>query len=269
METITAVYPSRTKSISVTGEYCELNCSHCGRKYLKHMENISDTLAKGKRQYTSALISGGLNDRGYVSIEKHIRSIEILKTWGWKINAHTGLMPASAMEKTASAADRISLDFIYDRETIEKVYRVDFSPSQYLKTIEEVRKFKEPDIHLTIGLFGGEIKGEFKAIDVLSKINAKNLIFLVLTPTKGTAFEKCSPPKITDVEKTIALAREKLPSSKLSIGCMHPRGKYADDLGLICLKHKLNQIVMPGRNFEKMALQYNTNVIIKRECCVL
>ena len=35
------------------------------------MESISDTIKLGKRNFTSVLISGGMNNKGYVPLDEH------------------------------------------------------------------------------------------------------------------------------------------------------------------------------------------------------
>ncbi|MBR0519556.1 radical SAM protein, partial [bacterium] len=84
MKEITTVFPFKTKSISVTGNRCSFNCSHCGRKYLQSMESISDTIKLGKRNFTSVLISGGMNIKGYVPLDEYEDEIRKIKELGLK-----------------------------------------------------------------------------------------------------------------------------------------------------------------------------------------
>ena len=62
MKEITAVFPFKTKSISVTGNRCSFNCSHCGRKYLHSMESITDTIKLGKRDFTEVNVTTETNN---------------------------------------------------------------------------------------------------------------------------------------------------------------------------------------------------------------
>ena len=269
MKEITAVFPFKTKSISVTGNKCSFNCSHCGRKYLHSMESITDTIKLGKRNFTSVLISGGMNKYGYVPLDEHEDEIKKIKELGLKINIHTGIMPKDKILKICPWADKISFDFVSDKETISKVYHTNFTAKDYITTFENIREIKEPEVHVTLGLLEGKIKGEYNSIDILSKYDLKNLIFLVFIPTKGTLFEKCSPPSLDEIDVFFNYARKKMPNTDFILGCMHPRGKYISSLEDICVKYEFKKITMPSSNFENKMKKLNITVKKEEECCII
>ncbi len=269
MKEITSVFPFKTKSISVTGHRCFLNCSHCGRKYLRSMERIADTLELGKRDFTSVLISGGMTKEGYVPLDEYKEEIEIIKNWGLKINIHTGIMPKDKIFKICPLADKISIDFVSDEETILKVYHANFTAKDYITTFENIREIKEPEVHITLGLLEGKIKGEYNSIDILSKYDLKNLIFLVFIPTKGTLFEKCSPPSLDEIDVFLNYARKKMPNTDFILGCMHPRGRYISSLEDLCVKYEFKKITMPSSKFENKMKNLNITVKKEEECCII
>lgn len=269
MRTITAVTPEMTKSVSVTGKDCSLCCSHCGRRYLAGMEDIRDTIARGPRSFRSALVSGGMNEAGRVPLDEHLDEIRQMRDWGWRINVHTGLMKMRELGMVAPNADAISIDFVYDRLTIEEVYGTDAVPGDYTRLIEDAREFMEPAVHLTIGLFGGEIRGEYEAIRTLSEMEIKRLVFLVMIPTRGTRYEGRRATPLSEVESLISTARDMMPDAAFSLGCMHPRGRYACGLDDICIRNRFETVTMPGEGFRLKAAESSLKVIEKKECCAL
>lgn len=269
MNEITIVTPDRTKSVSLTGKACAFCCSHCNKRYLSGMENISDTIKKGKREYSSFLISGGMNNKGYVDIDKHIEQLKKIKSWGVKINAHTGMIPHDSLKQSIPFINALSIDFVSDKKTIEEVYHTDWSVNDYIKLIESSRHFLEPDIHVTIGLYGGEIKGELESIKILKDLNIKRVVFLVMIPTKGTKYENCKPTDIKELDKFFMQARDIMPNEEFISGCMHPRGEYAEMLDDIAIKYNFSKIVMAGRQIKNKALEKGIILKESRECCIL
>ena len=264
-----AIYPNNTKSISVTGTACSQNCSHCNRKYLYNMENIKDTMQKGKRDFTSALISGGMNEYNFIPIDQYLSELEVMKKWGWRLNLHTGIINREIAEKIIPLADKISFDLVTDRETISSVYHINKQGSDFFEVFDYLKERTAVVPHLTIGLLGGEIKGEYDVLNELGKRDIKELVFIVFIPTKDTEFELKKPPNLNETEKLLSYARKILPESNFTLGCMRPRGKYGIELEGLCLKYGFNSIVNPSNQTLESLVTMGKNIITKRECCIL
>ncbi len=233
------------------------------------MEDIANTVNNGARDYSSALISGGMNENFHVPIERHIDKLEYMKKWGWKLNLHTGLMDEETIKKIAPFAEKISFDFTVDDHTIKNVYHCDKKGNDFIRTFEILRKYTDTVPHLTIGLLGGEIHGEYAAIEKLSQYKIKKLVFIVFIPTKGSDFEKNSPPDLQATETFLSAARNSMPDTEFVLGCMRPRGSYSEQLESICLKYEFNSIVIPGKNSLEKIRETGCKIITKRECCIL
>lgn len=264
-----AVYPKNTKSVSVTGTSCSQKCSHCNRKYLNNMENIDDTMQKGKRNFTSALISGGMNEHNFVPVDLCTDELQEMKLWGWRLNLHTGLIDREAADKIVPFADKISFDLVIDDETIKNVYHIDKRGSDFFDIFDYLREKLTVVPHLTIGLWGGAIKGEYKVIDELVKRDIAELVFILFIPTKGTEFELNNPPELDDVEKLLMYARKKLPDCDFTLGCMRPRGKYSVAIEELCVKYGFNTIVNPSEATLEKVRNMGKNIIERNECCIL
>lgn len=263
-------YPSNTMAVSITNTECSLGCAHCNGHYLKNMTPISEYRINNKnRNITSFLLSGGCNDDGDVPIEQHIEEIKELKSQGYKLNSHLGLMDSKNIELVCKYLDYVSFDLVFDKETINEVYKMNKSKEDYISTYEYIQKFTKVAPHVCIGLKGGEVKGEYEIIEYLKGNQPEQLTFIVLIPTKDTEYENVEPPKIEDVLNVICEARISLPKTKLNIGCMRPRGKYRQELDKLVVKCGINNIVLPSKSCKKIVEEMDLNIVEKKECCIL
>lgn len=61
--------------------------------------------------------------------------------------------------------------------------------------------------HVTVGLLGGEVRGERHALVMLRELGAEAIVFIVFTPTPGTRFADRQPPPVEAVVDLLARAR--------------------------------------------------------------
>lgn len=278
--TFWACYPHpRFPTLSITGGKCVLNCKHCGGHYLKHMLSCSspsvlfstclNLAANGAR---GVLLSGGYNEEGWVPLEGFIDTIASVKReTGLFFNVHTGLVPPSlAKELGKAGVDMASVDLIGANETIEHVLGIQRTTKDYEQTLKVlVGSIPRVVPHICIGLHGGQIKGEFRALEMAADIDIAALVFLSLIPTKGTAFEDVEAPTPPVVGELIAEARLNFPKIPLTLGCMRPRSEGRIETELQALKSGVDRIEVPSaetiRAAEKMGLE------VKRldACCAV
>ncbi|MFN4133413.1 MAG: radical SAM protein, partial [Candidatus Hadarchaeales archaeon] len=136
------------------------------------------------------------------------------------------------------------------------------------KTIKTLKKnVGEVVPHICIGLDGGKIKGEFRAVELAAEINPRLLVFLVLIPTPGTPFEKITPPRQEEVGMVIKWAREKLPETELALGCMRPKLVKRAELEISAIASGVRRVVMPSR--ETLEWAQKNGFYVKRldACC--
>lgn len=259
--------PTRTTSISMTGAKCELDCAHCGGKYLEHMVPVESAEKVLRcRGSTSCLLSGGCNQDGSVPI-----NIKPIESWLGRIrvNAHVGLVTEEKMKALAPYLDCVSFDFVVDNETIKEVYQLEKTDKDYCETYRMLRKYAKVAPHICIGLKGGKIKGEYLAIERLAQMGVDELVFIVFRPTPGTGYAACSPPCLDEVLDVMVYARELLPNTLINLGCMRPGGKYRRELDYYAVDVGINKIVNPARIAEKRARELGYTVVYDEECCVL
>ncbi|MEA3344696.1 MAG: radical SAM protein [Chloroflexota bacterium] len=261
-------YPVDTAEISLTGPYCALNCAHCGRRYLEHMIPIWEA-SERIDQAPSLLISGGCDGQGRVPVgERALRLLHELHP-GRRFTWHVGLIDQEGLEPIIPLVDVISFDFVGDDETIREVTGLDRSVADYVATYQLLQQHVPVIPHLVIGLRGGELGHERKALDLLAELGCEALVFLVLIPTPGTRYADRQPPAVVDVIHLLVEARLRFPRTPLILGCMRPHGPYRRVLDPLALRAGLNRIVNPAHGAVKLAQELGLGIRRGNECCVL
>ncbi len=258
-------YPLDTAVVSLTGAECALDCAHCGGHYLKQMQPIWKVQAGDAR---SCLISGGCDPQGRVPVGAHLNEIAALRL-GRTMNWHVGLIDRSEMETIAPYVDLISFDFVGDDATISEVYGLDKTVEDYVATYHLLSEYVRVVPHLTIGLKGGEIAGERRVLEILSRLNVDTLVLLVLIPTPGTRYADRRPPNIDAVTELMIEARLALPESNLYLGCMRPHGEYRAAVDVMAVRAGVNKIVSPAREAIRVAESLGLRIERGRECCAV
>ena len=258
-------YPLNTLVVSLTGDRCELDCAHCGGHYLERMVPIWDADPEGA---TSCLISGGCDRRGRVPVTSHLDVVERLRP-GRVLNWHVGLIGREEAESVAPYIDIISFDFVGDDETIREVYGLDTGVDGQIAAYELLRSYATIVPHITVGLRGGRFSGEYRALEILQKLGADGLVFIVLIPTPGTRYADRQPPGPEEVAALLAEARVRFPKAPIHLGCMRPRGSYREQLDPLAVRAGVNVIVSPSARAVSLAQELGLSVDRREECCAV
>ncbi|AEC52534.1 hypothetical protein PNA2_1619 [Pyrococcus sp. NA2] len=261
-------------SISVTGNYCYLNCAHCGRHYLDGMLKVTrkslveKCLEMEREGYTGCLLSGGMDSRLKVPLDKFKEEIrEIKKKTRLKINAHVGFIDEGDLE-WVKYVDVVSLDFVADNDVIRRVYKIDKTVDDYVRVLELLTKNGiRVAPHITIGLDFGRIHWEFKAIDILVEYPIDVLVLDVLIPTPGTEMAGVPRIPVDEAIKVVEYARKKF-EGEISIGCMRPFGKWREEFDRKAILAGVDRITNPPRKVIEWAKEIRDIEIIY-ECCVM
>ncbi len=240
------VRPAKTHPVSVTGDFCALNCAHCGGKFLRGMLTLEEAVeaASSESPPKSWLLSGGCDARGGVPLPPESALSRLARVG--RVNWHPGLASSEAMEKARQYVDCISFDFVGSDETIGRVLGLDARVEDYLATYRGLRDIAPVVPHLVVGLDGSRLRGEYRVLDLLASEGAESLVLLVLWPASDTAFENLSPPDLRDVFSVFATARTKLPRARLSLGCMRPPGAYRTAVDAMAAAVGFDVIVQPA-----------------------
>ncbi len=276
-ENFYAYYPyPKFPSVSITGKACAMNCKHCGRQYLKHMvscttpdELYRKCLVFDEKGFKGVLVSGGYNSSGWVPLEGFIDILARIKhETNLAINVHCGLVPtALARDLGKAGIDVVSFDLIGADESIKEVIGIEKRVEDYERSLDALVESVSCVVpHITIGLHGGKLLGEERALEIASSRRISALVFLVLVPTAGTAFEKARPPAAEEAGKLISAARLKRPDIPIMLGCMRPR---LLEYEIAALNAGVDGIVMPRQETLKGAKNLGMIVQSVEGCCAV
>lgn len=259
-------YPNKTLSVSLTGFFCDRHCLHCNGVYLKGMTPKEEALKKlSEKDYLSVLVSGGFNDEDKIPLVKNINLLKRIKKFNKKVIIHPGFLSLQEIKRVKPYVDAASFDFIYDDDLIKKVYHLPYTGEDFRKEYLLLRRNFRTYPHIIVGLDEGKIKGEFEIIDVLAEVKPSLVVFLVIIPTMGTAFQNIKPPDVDDVYRVFESAKRKLRLTKLYLGCMRPKGKYRDELDVMAYEVGFTGFVNPSLSLKRMV----KNAEVYYECGIL
>ncbi len=218
------------------------------------------------------LISGGCLPDGTVPFRKFLPAIRTLKEeLNLRIVLHTGIIDAQiAADLIESNVDVVSMDVIGSNETIKEIYRLEIGVEEYensLRLLTSAGIRVTP--HILIGLHYGKLKGEFNAVDMVSKYELSSLIFIVFTPFKKTVMENVKPPPPMEVAKVLCYARTRLPSTFQSLGCVRPLRSHRIETDLLAIRSGINGIAFPTKEALAFAKENNLKTAIYPSCCSL
>jgi uncharacterized radical SAM superfamily protein len=260
--------PTKTLPVSVTGKACALNCAHCGGHYLRHMIPIDQAAADPRLPAaTSLLVSGGCDADGRVPVRPHFGALAALRGTR-RLNWHVGLIGPEDLDLTMPPTDAVSFDFVGDDTTIREVYGLQRTVEDYLGCFRMLRTRVTVVPHVTMGLAGGEIRGERRAISELRALGVDAVVFLVFVPTPGTCYAARAAPAPGEVAELIAEARLMLPSATITLGCMRPGGAHRAHLDVLAVRAGVSGIVNPAPAARNAARAMGLALVEKDECCV-
>jgi uncharacterized radical SAM superfamily protein len=231
--------------------------------------DVADALAE--RGASGFLLSGGVDSNGKIKLLDFADAIgEIKSTTDLVINTHVGLTPKAEIDALVrSGVDAFSVDVYGDDVTIHEVTGLKAGAEDYLRVCEDLISSGAPIVapHVCIGIRGGELAGERRAIERLRRLEPRSLVLISLIPTKGTQYEHVLPPSGMDIVGVISKAREELPDTKILLGCM--RSKRDRSWEFEAVQAGLDGIVMPSEGTVER-IKHSGGVVRKRSvCCAL
>jgi uncharacterized radical SAM superfamily protein len=265
-------------SLSITGSSCALMCQHCKGKLLEALvpAKTCDELEKKalglyRKGAKGILLTGGCDERGRVPIINLIPAIKKLKEkTDLILIAHTGFISITeASVLKDSGLDGIGFDVIGDMATVRDVYGLDVSEKEYtdsLRAIETSGLILFP--HVCVGLHFGELRGEYRALELISSINPTTIIITGLMPVSGTPMAHIKP-RPSDFEKVIKKAKEMFPETPVVLGCAHSSGKDRDEIEKIALTCGVSGIAAPTMQTIAFAKENGYEINYYGMCCGL
>lgn len=269
---------SNFPSISVTGNSCALMCKHCKGKLLESLvpattceELEKKALMLHEQGAKGILLTGGCDECGRVPVNNLIHAIKTIKEkTELLVIAHTGFISLEDAEALkGSGLDGIGFDMIGDMETAREVYGLEVPEKEY---IESLRAIEDSGImifpHVCVGLHFGELRGEFRALELIKTIKPATIIITGLMPVPGTQMAHIKP-KPGDFAKVIKRAIEKFPDTPIVLGCAHSSGKDRAEIEMIALQCGVSGIAAPTMATVEFAKENWYEINYYGTCCGL
>lgn len=264
-------------SISITGNSCALKCKHCQGKVLETMisattpERLFETCEGLKdRGCGGCLISGGCSPDGSIPVERFLDVFaKIKRELGLTLAIHTGIIKEETARRLKKAGVDVALiDIIGSEDTIREVYRLDVSVDDYEASLKALDDSGIPYVpHVIVGLHYGMLRGERKALEMISKYKPEAVVVIALIPLRGTEMEKMPPPSPEDIARVLVEARTLLSKTPIVLGCMRPTGKHRVATDILAVKAGVNAIAFPEMGAIELARTMGLEIGFSQRCC--
>jgi len=269
--------PTTFPTISVTGSSCALNCKHCSGKILETM--LSAPTPKGlieactelkNKGCVGCLISGGCLPDGSVPLDRFVDAIaKIKRDLGLTILVHTGIIKSSTAKALKKAGvDAALMDVIGSNETIQEIYQLNARVNDYDRSLAALHASGIPTVpHVLVGLHYGRLKGELKALKIISKNSPSAVVIIAFLPVRGTPMENVVPSSPKEILKVLITARLMLPKTPIALGCMRPKGEHRIKTDMLAVRAGVNAIAFPVEEAIQLAESMSLAVTFSSFCC--
>ncbi len=212
--------------VSITGGYCELNCSHCNAKYIRSMlpapgPRLPRLLeALHRRGVRGVLVSGGWTRQGTLPVERHVEHLRWAKRrLGMIFNIHLGLVTdRELLQQLRDVVDVVDYEFTLDPWMIREVRGLPFTGRRYLEALDAML---EEGLNVVPHLFLWHPRSSLEQLDrELEALMDRGLgvvNLLVYIPPTGDI-----PSAVAErLPGLLRHVRSRWPS-RLYLGCMRP-----------------------------------------------
>ena len=262
-------------AISITGSQCELQCEHCQGRTLDGMipADTSNSLLETclrleKKGSQGVLISGGCDREGRLPWDEVIPAIgEVKRRADLYISIHCGLIDfKTAQRLKESGVDEALIDVIGDDETYRHIYHLRFGVTRIEQSLTALKQAGLPVVpHIVCGLHYGKMKGERKAVEIISRFRVRQVVIVSLMGIPGTPLGGIPPPRPEEIADIIAETRFKVPEAYISLGCARQRGNVS--MEILAIDAGVNRMALPSEEAIRHAEKYGLEIRYQKTCC--
>jgi uncharacterized radical SAM superfamily protein len=215
------------------------------------------------------LVSGGCDDQGEVPLIPFAPGIAYAREKGLKVLAHCGIISKStAIVLKEVGVNQVLMDIIGDVNTIRDIYHLERKPQDYYEAMQNCREVDLDFVpHVVMGLYYGQIKGEYQALEMIKKAEPRVLVLVVFRPMRGTPMEKTSILQVSKAALIVKHARIMFPRCMINLGCAKPAGLYKEELEKMVIDYGVDAIAFPSEKTVEYAKDKGLIPIFKEECC--
>ncbi len=269
----------RFPAFSLTGPACALDCDHCQAKILAPMipATTPDALLTAVRRLAAEqdlggfLLSGGSNRVNEMPYGRFLDAIAALHAElpHLRILAHTALMPADLARRLAEAGvETAMMDVIGDDATIREIYHLDRPVADFAAALDGLcRSGMRVVPHIVLGLHRGELRGEWRALEIVRAHPVDALVLVVLMPAFARPGFVAPSPSV--VGQFLLDARLALPECPVLLGCGRPPGLHRIEVDAYAVLAGLDAIAYPASGAVTLARALGRPVAQAVRCCAL
>jgi uncharacterized radical SAM superfamily protein len=216
------------------------------------------------------LVSGGCLPDGSVPLKQFVPAIEKIKReLGLTVFVHTGIIDAvTATALKTAGVDAALIDIIGSDETIKKICNLNVTVKDYANSLNALHEAGLNFVpHVIVGLHDGKLKGELRALKMVSSCKPSAIVVIAFMPIHGTAMANAKPPQPADIARVTATARLMFPETPLVLGCMRPKGKHHAETDVLALKAGADAIAFPSEEAVKYAEAQGYAFSFSSYCC--
>jgi uncharacterized radical SAM superfamily protein len=218
-------------------------------------------------------VSGGADRNGAVPLEAFIPAISLIKEQDpqFRIIVHTGLIRVEEGRKLKQAGvDQILIDVIGDEDTIREVYRLNRRVEDYEETLSMLKEIGHRLApHIIIGHHFGKIRGEWKALEMITRIGVETLVLVVIKPLPKTGMDQIEIPRPEETSRISAVARILNPALPIRMGCIRPAHSWKAEMERGFIDSGVNTIAYPLQGTIDYAKEMGLEARSIEMCCSL
>jgi uncharacterized radical SAM superfamily protein len=263
------------QAISITGEACALRCEHCRGELLRSMIHadtpralVDQCVQLAERGNHGVLISGGCDRNGRLPWETFLPAIrEVKDRTDLLVSVHSGLVnPATACRLKEAGVDQALIDVVGNDDTYRSVCHVPFGVSEIVSTLEALEGAGLEIVpHVVCGLHFGEIRGEARALQLISRFDVGHLVIVSVMKLPGTFDPRFGPVRAEAIAEIITEARLLMPEVSISLGCARQRGNRR--MEMLAIDAGVNRMALPSDEAVEHARGYGLEVRFQATCC--
>jgi len=263
------------QALSITGEECALQCAHCKGELLRSMIRattpralVDQCIQLAERGNHGVLISGGCDRDGRLPWPPFLPAIrEIKDRTGLLVSVHSGLVDAPMARRLKEAGvDQALIDVVGDDDTYRSVCHVPFGVSEIVSSLEALESAGLEIVpHVVCGLHFGEIRGEARALQIISRFDVSQLVIVSVMKLPGKSDARFGPVRPEAIAEIIAEARVRMPHVPISLGCARERGNRR--LEMLAIDAGVNRMALPSDEAVEHARDYGLEVRFQATCC--
>ena len=212
--------------------------------------------------------SGGCDEKGQLPWDEVISAIgEVKRQTDLYVSIHCGLVDQKTAHRLKEAGvDEALIDIIGDDRTYREIYHLESGLTRIQQSLKSLEKAGLPVVpHIVCGLYYGEMRGEKKAVDIISNFNVRQVVIVSLMAIPGTPLWDTPPPRAEEGADIIAETRFKIPGALISLGCARQRGDVS--LEILAIDAGINRMALPSEEAIRHAGRYGLKIRYQRTCC--